>query len=85
VPVNIFNKIIREKFPNLKKGDSNEHTRSLYNSKQTGPEKKFLLSRNNHNNKCTKQGENTESVKGKMSSNIKADLSELYQTSPQRI
>ena len=31
-PVNIFNKIIEENFPNLKK-DAHEHTRSLQNSK----------------------------------------------------
>ena len=30
--VNIFNKIIEENFPNLKK-DAHEHTRSLQNSK----------------------------------------------------
>jgi hypothetical protein len=32
-PVNNFNKIIQEKFPNLKKGDAHEHTRHLENSK----------------------------------------------------
>ena len=52
-PINIFNKIIEENFPNLKK-DAHEHTRSLQNSKYTGPEKKFLLTHNNQNNKCTK-------------------------------
>ena len=31
-PANIFNKIIKENFPNLKK-DTHEHTRSLQNSK----------------------------------------------------
>ena len=31
-PANIFNKIIEENFPNLKK-DAHEHTRSLQNSK----------------------------------------------------
>ena len=31
-PVNIFNKIIEENFPNLKK-DAHEHTKSLQNSK----------------------------------------------------
>jgi hypothetical protein len=54
-PVNIFNKIIEENFPNLKKEiDAHEHTRSLQNSKKTGPEKKFLSTHNNQNNKCTK-------------------------------
>ena len=42
-PVNMFNKIIEEKFPR----DAHEHTRSLQNSKQTGPEKKFLPTCNN--------------------------------------
>jgi hypothetical protein len=32
-PANVFNKIIEEKFPNLKKEMPNEHTRSLQNSK----------------------------------------------------
>ncbi|EDL00072.1 mCG144886, partial [Mus musculus] len=35
--------------------DAHEHTRSLQNSKKTGPEKKFFLSYNNQNTKCTKQ------------------------------
>ena len=53
-PANIFNKIIEENFPNLKKEMPHEHTRSLQNSKQTEPENKFLLTHNNQNNKCTK-------------------------------
>ena len=53
-PVNIFNKIIEENFLNLKERDAHENTRSLENSKQTGPEKKFLPTHNNQNNKCTK-------------------------------
>jgi hypothetical protein len=32
-PANIFNKSIEENFPNIKKGDAHEHTRSLQNSK----------------------------------------------------
>ena len=32
-PVNIFNRIIEENFPNLKKRDVHEHIRSLQNSK----------------------------------------------------
>jgi hypothetical protein len=32
-PANIFNKIIEENFPNLKKRDAHEHKRSLQNSK----------------------------------------------------
>jgi hypothetical protein len=31
------------------------HARSLQNSKEIGPEKKFLLSHNNQNTKCTEQ------------------------------
>jgi hypothetical protein len=54
-PVNIFKKIIEKNFPNLKK-DAHGHTRSLHNSKYTGLEKKFLLTHDNLNNKCTKYG-----------------------------
>jgi hypothetical protein len=32
-PVNIFNKIIEENYPNLKKEMPNGHTRSIHNSK----------------------------------------------------
>jgi hypothetical protein len=32
-PVNIFNKIIEENFPNLKRRDAHKHARSLQNSK----------------------------------------------------
>jgi hypothetical protein len=32
-PVNIFNRIIEENSPNIKKRDAHEHTRSLQNSK----------------------------------------------------
>jgi hypothetical protein len=32
-PVNIFNKITEENFPNLKKKDAHEHTKNLQNSK----------------------------------------------------
>ena len=66
-PVYIFNKIIEENPPNLKR-DAHEHTRSLQNSKWAGTEKKFLLSPNNQNNKCTKQRKNINSSKGKGSS-----------------
>jgi hypothetical protein len=41
-PANIFNKIIEENTPNLKKRDAHEHIRNPQNSKYTGPEKKFL-------------------------------------------
>jgi hypothetical protein len=52
-PVNIFNKIIEETFPNSKEIDT--HLRSLQKPNYIGPEKKFLLSHNSQDNKCTKQ------------------------------
>jgi hypothetical protein len=64
-PVNIFNKIIEENFPNLKRSLSHKHKRSLQNTKQIGPEKKFLLLHNNQNTKWTEQRKNIESSKGK--------------------
>jgi hypothetical protein len=69
-PVNIFNKIIEENLPNLKKGDAHEHTRSLQNSKYFGQEKKFLPSHNNQNTKCRKQRKNIKGSKGKRPSNM---------------
>jgi hypothetical protein len=54
-PVNIFTKIIEENFPQPKERDVHKHTRSLQNSKYTGPEKKFFSSHKNQNIKCTKQ------------------------------
>jgi hypothetical protein len=65
-PVYIFNKIIEENFPNLKK----EMPMNVQNSKSTGPEKRFFPSHNNHNTKCTKQRMNFKSGKGKRSSNM---------------
>jgi hypothetical protein len=53
-PANIFNKIIEKKLPKPKERNAHEHTGSLQNSKLTGPEKKYLLTHNNQNNKCTK-------------------------------
>ena len=41
-----------------------------YRTPETGSEKKFLLSDNNQNTKCTKQTKNIESSKRKRSSNI---------------
>jgi hypothetical protein len=55
----------RRKLPQPKESDAHEHTRSLQNSKYFGPEKKFLLSHNNQNNKCTKQRKTIKSSKGK--------------------
>ena len=48
-PVNIFNKIIEENFPYLKK----EMPMIIKEAYRT-PEKKFLPTHNNQNNKCTK-------------------------------
>jgi hypothetical protein len=53
-PVIIFNKI-REETSLPKERDAHKHTRSLQNSKYIGIEKKFFLSHNNQNAKCTKQ------------------------------
>jgi hypothetical protein len=69
-PVNIFNKIIEENFPNLKKEMPMNIQRCLQNSKSIGLEKKFFLSHNSQNTKCTKQRKNIKSNKGKRSNNI---------------
>ena len=69
-PVNIFNKIIEENFPNLKKEMSMNIQEAYRTPNSFGPEKKFLLSHNNQNTKCTKQRKNIKSNKGKRSSNI---------------
>jgi hypothetical protein len=47
-PANIFNKIIEENFPYL------TPEMPINKTPETGPEKKFLLTRYNQNNKCTK-------------------------------
>ena len=51
----------RRKLPYPKERDAHEHTRSLQNAKETGPEKKFLPSHNNQNTDCTKQRKNIKS------------------------
>ena len=68
-PANIFNKIMEENFPNLKR-DAHEFTRSLQNSKHTEPEQKYFPSLNNQNIKCTKQRKNIKGSKRKIPSNI---------------
>jgi hypothetical protein len=45
---------------------------------RTGQEKKFLLSHNNQNMKCTKQRKNIKSSKGKRSSNIQKHIYQKY-------
>jgi uncharacterized protein YukE len=49
-PVNTFNKIIDDNFPNLKR----EALMNIQEAYRTGPEKKFLPIHNSQNNKCTK-------------------------------
>jgi hypothetical protein len=49
-PVNFFNKIIEENFPNLKK----EMPTNIQEAYRTPKEKKFLQTHNNQNKKCTK-------------------------------
>ena len=51
-PANIFNKIIEENFTNLK-NDMPMNIQEAYRTPNR-PEKKFLLTHNNQNNKCTK-------------------------------
>jgi hypothetical protein len=55
-PVNIFNKIMEENFPNLKK-EMLMNIKEAYRSPNIliGPEKKSLSSHNNESTKCTKQ------------------------------
>jgi hypothetical protein len=67
-PVNIFNGIIEENFPSLKK----EMSMNIQQAYRTPNrlDQKFLLSHNNQNTKCTKQSKNTKSSKRKRSGNI---------------
>ena len=62
---NSFEQNIRRKLPQLKEKDTHTCTRSLQNTNQIGPEKKFLPSHNNQNTKCTEQRKNIKSCKGK--------------------
>jgi hypothetical protein len=84
-PVNIFNKIVEENYPNLKKGMPINIQEAYRTPNRLDQKRKFLPTHNNQNTKCTKQRKNIKSSKGKRSSNIKVDLSELHQTSPQRL
>jgi phosphoribosyl-dephospho-CoA transferase len=52
-PANIFNKIIEENFPNLKK-EMTINIQETYRTPNSGPEKKFLQTHKNQNKKCTK-------------------------------
>ena len=69
-PVNIFNKIIEENFPNLKKEMPMNIQEAYRTPNRLDQKKKFLLSHNNQNTKCTKQRKNIKSSKGKRSNNI---------------
>ena len=53
-----------------REGDVHKHARNLQNTKQIGPEKKFLMTHNNQNTKYTKQRNNIKNYKGKQSSNM---------------
>ena len=69
-PGNIFNEIIEENFPNLKKEMTINIQDAYRTSNSLDQKKKYLLSHNNQNTKCTKQRNNSKSSKGKRSSNI---------------
>ena len=68
-PVNIFNKIIEENFPNLKK-EISMNIQEVFRTPSRLYQKKCLLSHNSQNIKCTKQRKNIKSSKEKRSSNI---------------
>jgi hypothetical protein len=53
-PANIFNKIIEENFPNLKKEMPMNIQEAYRTSNRVDQTKKFLLTHNNQNNKRTK-------------------------------
>jgi hypothetical protein len=52
-PANIFNKIIEENFPKLKK-EMPMTIQEAYRTPNRLDQKKFLPTHNNHNKKCTK-------------------------------
>ena len=68
-PANIFNKIIEENFSNLKK-EMPMHIHETYRIQVEWTRKKFFLSHNNQNMKCTKQRKYIKSSKEKRASNI---------------
>ena len=53
-PVNIFKKIIKENFPNLKKKMPMNIQEAYRTPNRLNQKKKFLPTHNNQNNKCTK-------------------------------
>ena len=83
-PENVFNKIIEENFPNIKR----EKAIKVQEAYRTP--NKWDQRRKSSNHIITKRlneqsKESIKSCKGKRSSNIKVDLSELHQTSQQRL
>ena len=87
-PVNIFNKIKEENFPNLKKEmpmniQEAYRTPNRLDQKRNSSHHIIIKTKIKAQNK-ERILKNIKSSKGKMSSNIKEDLSELHQTSHQR-
>jgi hypothetical protein len=66
---NLFNRIIAENFPNLKK-ESHPGTGSLQNTKLSGPKKKHPQTHHNQNTQHTEQRMNSESFKREKTSYI---------------
>jgi hypothetical protein len=62
-PVNLFNKIIEENFPNILKKEMPMKIQEAYRSPNSLDEK-FLPSHSSQNTKCTKQRKNIRSSKG---------------------
>ena len=74
VPENFFNKIIEEKFPNLKKEMPIKVQEAHRNTRQTGLENKVSLPHNNQNNKHTEERKNIKRHKGKSQVTYKGRL-----------
>ena len=67
---NIFNKIIEENFPNLKKDMPMKIQEAYRTPNRLNQKKKVTLPHNHQNTKHTQQRENIKSSKGKRSSNL---------------
>ena len=69
-PANIFNKIMEENFPNLKR-EMPMNIQEAYRTPNRRDQKRNIFpSHNNQNPKCTKQRKNTKGSKRKRESNI---------------
>ena len=68
-PENVFNKIIEENIPNLKK-EMAIKVQEAYRTPNKWDQKKIFSSHNYQNTKCTEQRKNVKSFKGKRPSNI---------------